>query len=178
MTLKNLKIIDIFIIFILTFLFHFAYDLFPNKLFAILFPVNESIWEHMKLLYTPVIVSGVIDMIISIKKNIKFNNLFISIFLSSLISIITYLIIYLPVDNLIGYNSLLAITLLFLIIILNQYISYKILSSNEVKKINIIAIIFIIIGFIIFGYLTYNPIKNNLFYDTKNEKYGISIYKI
>ncbi len=178
MTLKNLKIIDIFIIFILTFLFHFAYDLFPNKLFTILFPVNESIWEHMKLLYTPVIVSGVIDMIISIKKNIKFNNLFISIFLSSLISIITYLIIYLPVNSLIGYNSLFAITLLFLIIILNQYISYKILSSKGAKKINIIAIIFIIIGFIIFGYLTYNPIKSNLFYDTKNEKYGINIYKI
>lgn len=178
MTLKNLKIIDIFIIFILTFLFHFAYDLFPNKLFAILFPVNESIWEHMKLLYTPVIVSGVIDMIISIRKNIKFNNLFISIFLSSLISIITYLIIYLPINSLIGYNSLFAITLLFLIIILNQYISYKILSSKGTKKINIIAIIFIIIGFIIFGYLTYNPIKSNLFYDTKNEKYGINIYKI
>ena len=30
---------------------HFLYDLWPNPLTAVFAPVNESVWEHLKLLY-------------------------------------------------------------------------------------------------------------------------------
>ena len=36
----------------------------PSTLTAIFFPVNESIWEHMKLLFSAVIMYGIIDYII------------------------------------------------------------------------------------------------------------------
>lgn len=178
MNLKKLKIIDTFIIFALTFLFHFLYEIIPNNFTAIFFPVNESIWEHMKLLYTPIILLGIFDYLISNKYKIKLNNLFTSILISSILSIILYLIIYLPIHNIFGHNMILAIILLFLIICFSQYISYIIITKNNNNKINIISLIFIIIGFIIFGYLTYNPIKNDIFYDTKDEKYGINIYQM
>lgn len=29
---------------------HFLYDVWPNPLTAVLAPVNESVWEHLKLL--------------------------------------------------------------------------------------------------------------------------------
>lgn len=32
---------------------HFLYDIFPVPLVALLAPVNESVWEHLKLLYWP-----------------------------------------------------------------------------------------------------------------------------
>ncbi len=32
---------------------HFLYDLWPNPLTAVFAPVNESVWEHLKLLYWP-----------------------------------------------------------------------------------------------------------------------------
>lgn len=32
---------------------HFIYDLLPNAVFALFSPVNESIWEHLKLIYWP-----------------------------------------------------------------------------------------------------------------------------
>jgi hypothetical protein len=35
---------------------HFVYDLWPNWLTAVFAPVNESIWEHLKLLYWPLLV--------------------------------------------------------------------------------------------------------------------------
>lgn len=35
-------------------LFHFLYSWFPCLLFQILFPINESIWEHLKLCFYPV----------------------------------------------------------------------------------------------------------------------------
>ena len=175
MNLKKLKIIDIIIIFILTFIFHFLYDLIPNNFTAIFFPVNESIWEHMKLLYTPIILTSLFDYFMATKNKIELNNFFTSIFISSISSIILYLVIYMPIHNTFGHNATFAIILLFIIICFSQYISYLVLNY---QKLNIISIVLIIIGFIVFGYLTYKPLKNNLFYDTKNEKYGINIYQI
>ena len=36
-------------------LFHFAYDFFgQNPIAGLFFPINESIWEHLKLLFFPV----------------------------------------------------------------------------------------------------------------------------
>lgn len=35
---------------------HFLYDLFPNPVTAILSPVNESLWEHLKILVWPFLV--------------------------------------------------------------------------------------------------------------------------
>ena len=178
MNLKKVKLLDCILIFILCFLFHFAYEILPNPVFAILFPVNESIWEHMKIIYSSIIFSCIIDYIILSKKCLPINNLFTSAFFSSVLSIITYLIIYLPLYHFLGENMFISITLLFIIIVFSQYISYLIMSKNDNKNINIISIILIIIGYIVFGYLTYNPIENYLFYDIKGQKYGINIYKI
>ena len=32
---------------------HFLWQALPNPLFALISPVNESVWEHLKLLYWP-----------------------------------------------------------------------------------------------------------------------------
>ena len=48
--MKKIKIIGFFIMMCLSFLSHFMYEWCDNFLFSIFFPVNESIWEHMKLL--------------------------------------------------------------------------------------------------------------------------------
>lgn len=39
---------------------HFLYDLFPNPLTALLAPVNESIWEHLKLTFWPFLAAAVV----------------------------------------------------------------------------------------------------------------------
>ena len=36
-------------------LLHFLYQWFPNPVFALVSPVRESIWEHVKLLYYPML---------------------------------------------------------------------------------------------------------------------------
>ena len=47
---------------ILGVLFHFAYDFFGQNWFLGLFlPVSESIWEHLKLLFFPVVLWWVIE---------------------------------------------------------------------------------------------------------------------
>ena len=36
---------------------HFLYDLWPNPLTAVFAPVNESVWEHLKLLFWPFLLA-------------------------------------------------------------------------------------------------------------------------
>ena len=61
------------------------YDIFPNTIFSILFPVNESIWEHMKLLVTPVLIFSIFEYIIYRKKNIPFNNFILFFFVRGMV---------------------------------------------------------------------------------------------
>lgn len=37
---------------------HFLYDALPNPLTALVSPVNESVWEHLKLLFWPMLAAG------------------------------------------------------------------------------------------------------------------------
>lgn len=176
MTIKRSKIIAVFGIFILSFLFHFAYQVFPNTLFSIFFPVNESIWEHMKMLYTSIIFYGIIDYFILVKTDK--NNFLFQLFITAISSIPIYLIIYLPLYYVVGENMIISITLLFIIIIISQIISYYILKYRDLGKLNTISIFLIALVFIIMGYLTYKPIKTDLFFDHKDEKYGINDYQV
>ena len=178
MTLKKVKIIAVIGIFILCFLFHFAYELLPCTLTAIFFPVNESIWEHQKLIFTSVIFYGLIDYLILCKCKIKYNNFFLSLFVSAFTIIPIFLIIYLPLYYRIGPKMPLNIIVMFISIIISQIISYYILKSKEKDRLNLISLILIIICYIVFAYLTYNPIKSKLFFDTEEEKYGINNYNV
>ena len=37
---------------------HFLYDLWPNPLTAVFAPVNESVWEHLKLFFWPTLAAA------------------------------------------------------------------------------------------------------------------------
>lgn len=39
---------------------HFLYELLPNPLTALISPINESVWEHLKLLYFPTLAAAAI----------------------------------------------------------------------------------------------------------------------
>lgn len=41
-------------------LLHFLYDWFPNPVTALISPVKESLWEHLKILYIPLLLSAFI----------------------------------------------------------------------------------------------------------------------
>lgn len=71
-----------------------------------------------------------------------------------------------------------SISLMIIVIIISQIISYFILNSKEVKILNKISFLLIILVYIIFGYLTYNPIENYIFLDKNNNLYGINNYNI
>lgn len=171
--MKKIKIIGIFISFIISVILHFIYGLFPNTIISVIAPVNESIWEHMKLIITSTLFFSIPEYFMYRKKDIPFNNFILSYAISNLLGIILYLLIYIPLNDIFGHKIYIAISLLFLIFILVQIISYYIMNYKKINYSNYIGILLIIIIYFIFGYFTYHPPKINLFYDFHNKKFGI-----
>ena len=176
--MKKIIIINSILTFALCFLTHFLYDLLPNPIFSILFPVNESIWEHMKMIYTTFLLYGLIEYFILKRFDFKPNNYLLSIFLKGVIAIPIYLAIYLPIYYTFGENMIVTFIILFLTILLINIIGIKIQQSDEIMYQKLISIIGIIIVYIIMGLLTYKTPRYDLFFDTNEEKYGINDYLI
>ena len=177
MDLKKVKIVSIFGMFILCFLTHFLYNFFPNTLFSIFFPVNESIWEHMKMMSSSILIWSILEYFLYKKFRVNHNNFILSLFLEVCLSIIIFLIIYLPIYHFTGSIFILNLIVLFISLYFVNIISYYILSLRDLHK-ELLGIVGIILLYIIFGILTYNPPFNYIFFDKMENKYGINIYEL
>ena len=177
MSLKRIKIISVFGMFGLCFLTHFLYNCLPNSLFSIFFPVNESIWEHMKMMTSSILIFSIIEYFLYKKYRVSHNNFALSVFLEVSLSILIFLIIYLPIYHFTGSVFILNIIVLFISLYFVNIISFYILSLRPLHK-EVLSIIGIILVYILFGILTYYPPRNYLFFDKLEKKYGINIYEL
>ncbi len=172
MTIKKIKIFTVFFLFFLSFIWHFMYKLLPNNIFAIFFPVNESIWEHMKIIYYCLLASSILEYFLYKRYKLQVNNFYISMMIKSLLGVIVYLIIFVPIYKLVGESMIISISLMLIVYILMEFISFKILNSEE-YNIKVLPVIILILGGILFTLLTFFPLHNFLFFDYVNFGYGI-----
>ena len=173
MNLKIIKILSVFGIFLLSFITHYGYDISPNVVTSFLFPVNESIFEHMKMIYTAYIIWSIIEYFL-LKRNNSTNNFKPSLFISLLFNIVFFLILFLPVYYRLGHSLPITLIIYFISILVSQIVSYIILKSN--KKLNFLdknSSLFLLILLMILIYLTYYPPKNDLFIDKEQNKIGL-----
>ena len=173
--MKKIKILIVFILFGLSFLIHFSYEWIPSFITSVFSPVNESIWEHMKIIFTSTIISAIIEYFIYRNRHIEFNNLIISVPIISTIGILLYLSLYYLITMFVQQNMFINLSLLFIVYSFMQLVSYFLLNSEEIKYEKIIGVSVVIVLTIIFAYLTYNPVISNLFLDQENHFYGIKI---
>ena len=173
MKLRNLKLLGVIMAFLLCFLLHFLYDLAPCFITSVIAPVNESIAEHMKILFGGILFSGVIQKIIVKVKHLPYKNVCISNVVASLLSIPIFLVIYMPIYNAIGENLLLTIFLMLLVIIISQIITIFIINIKTDLHMENLAILFVIIIYMVFAVLTYDPPEQSIFMDPITLSYGI-----
>ena len=137
---------------------HFLYEwLNFNKFIGFLFLKKESVWEHMKLGITPIIIWTIIEFF-----TFKFNNLFFAKFSCIITFAITLMILYY------SYKKILKKNILFLDI-LTFYISLAITYLIGINNINysyswyiyIPTIVFIIS--LIYAYLNFSKKPPNSF---------------
>ena len=169
--LRKWKIISPIILFIISFPIHFLYTLFPNIITSFFAPVNESTFEHMKMIYTSYLIFSIIEYFYLKKKNIKVNNITINPFISGLFNIFIFLLIY-QLRFILNETMTLTFIMLFISYIITSFISFKILSCRKLVN-KYLGIILTLVIYIPFIYYTYNPLHTNFFYDTKNEIYGL-----
>lgn len=162
-TLKKWKIISIFGIFVLSSLFHFIYDWFPCFLTSLLFPINESIWEHNKIIIGAFFIFSLLEKLYYKKEKDCLFNGFISaiccVFINTLIFSPIYFFILKTKDNII-----ITFIVYFISISISEYISYQLLKKDSNKKERLALILWLSI-FLLNVILTYHPLNLPIFKD-------------
>ena len=155
------EVISTIIIMISGVLLHFAYEWSgDNKFIGLITPVNESIWEHLKLLFFPMVCSLIIGYFY-VGKN--YNNYVCAKTLGIIVSMIFIVIFYYTYSGVIGKNiDFINISSFFVAVLLGQYISYRNIFSLEFcnrKKV----IIYLGVMTVLFVLFSFNPPDIGLF---------------
>lgn len=169
--LYMMKYIVIIFCILLGILLHFLYKFSKyNKTVAIFSATNESIWEHLKLSFFPIVMIGIIEYVI-LQGNV--NNFWTSKLVASVVAILFTIISFYTYSGIIGKDYFVIDILIFIIsIILAENISYKIMKFPN-YNFEVYSIIILIATAIIFGIFTFYPPKIPLFQDPISKKYGI-----
>lgn len=164
-------VLEFLVIAILGTFFHFIYDLSGNsKIIAAIAPVNESVWEHLKLAVFPTIFVLLIE-----KKFIDIEN-FWSVMLTRIaIPIIFIPLVFYSYTSIVG-EPILAIDIasFYISIIIGALVEKRIFKDKKIndrtENVSKIFILFIISIFVIFTFLT--P-ECEIFRDIEKNSYGI-----
>lgn len=169
---KTLSIVSFFIISILGTLFHFAYEfLGENLVLGAIFAVNESVWEHLKILVIPMFICTIYEYIILKEKS---DNIFFALVLKVIISMLFVIGVFYTYTSILGNNiPLVDITTFFIAVLIGQIIWYNAINHNISKKLNNISLIILIIILLSFIIFTYSPLKFDIFRDNTDKTYGI-----
>lgn len=152
---------------------HFAYDWSGhNRFVGILSPVNESTWEHLKLLFTPMLLYSIVEYLVIGK---KYSNFIPAKLFGMLFGMFVIVDVFYTYTGIIGNHFLLADILTFLLGVAAAYIhGWKIIQSADMGTqchcADIVLILVLAAGFATF---TFSPPHIGLFLDPVSRQYGI-----
>jgi hypothetical protein len=162
----------IFIILLGSFL-HFLFELTGNWApIGAIAAVNESVWEHLKLGYFPLIIFALIEYKF-IKKNFK--QFIVAIASSAIVIPLIIVVFFYSYTTILGEDSLFLDILSFIIAIFaGQYVAYRVLLIEQVRSGYAVLALVIVIAFgISFVLFTYFPPELPIFQDPVTSGYGI-----
>lgn len=169
---KNIWINTI-LIFLISFPIHFLYGLLPCFFSSIFAPVNESIFEHIKMIFTSILLIRILIYFIQKKQKEIANNYILKSYLGALFNIILFLIFYLPIYYLFGENLIVTLILYFISILITEKVMDCFFNKKLKANYNLLGLFLIVLTYFLFTFLSYNPIQIDFFYDPMNHNYGI-----
>ena len=174
MNIKKYCITGVFFTVLLGTLLHFTYDLSGNSDFVAIFSaVNESTWEHLKLIFFPMTIFMLIEFFIYGKNH---TNFFASKFIGIISGMAFITVVFYTYNGIIGTSGGIFNILLFIAGVIFAYIVYykilteKYLTSSILNKISVFALATL---FIMFWVFTFYPPLINIFKDPVTGGYGI-----
>jgi hypothetical protein len=168
---RKVVVIVTIIIIILGVLLHYVYAWSnENKLVGYVAPVNESVWEHLKLLVFPLLIVVSIEVYYLQKSGRQVNNKWLALFFATIVGMVLIIAIFYTYTGAItGGESLpvidiatFVVVVIIAVLIVHAMFGKKQACSN-VQSLSMIGII-LVIGLIFI--CTYNPPELPLFEET------------
>lgn len=164
--IRNWQIVAVLFTLVLGTLLHFTYEWSGNNQIVGTFSaINESTWEHLKLLFFPMLIFAIFEGINIYKET---NNYIEAKTIGIIFGMLFITVFFFTYTGIIGTNfAVLDIGSFFVGVILSEVIAYKIMqmksfSTNKTKTISIILISILVLCFIFF---TFNTPNINYFRD-------------
>jgi len=172
MKIKSWQFITVIICITLGILLHFTYEWSrENMLVGLFSAVNESTWEHLKLIFYPMVLVGIIGYFIIGKRT---NNYWLTQSTGIITAMLFTIVFFYTYKGVIGTNiDWVNIATFVVAIILGQYVTYTLLISPKLYNGELISIVFLIILFLSFILYTFNPPEIGLFKDPVSGIFGV-----
>lgn len=153
LSLKKIEIISFIIACILGVLFHFIYEWSnENPIASIFFPVNESTWEHLKLIFFPILLLSIVEYFLF---GIRYDNFIFIKFLSAVIGMVITVVLFYTYTGVYGKNNDVINILIYFISMIAAYIfSYRSLRAKRLYgipgKVGYYGFIILFLLFVVF----------------------------
>ena len=158
------NVIAFFIISIIGTLSHFVYEWTGKPyLIGLFFPVNESTWEHLKLLFFPSLIYFAV-VYFTLKEKPK--NYISATAISIIAGMLSIVVMFYTYQGVLGKNiDFLNILIYFLGVIMTVYIMQRILKTQSYSSgtANVISLFFLLLTAILFVSFSFNPPSLGIF---------------
>jgi len=158
-------------------LLHFTFDLSGSwKPLGIISAVNESVWEHLKLVFWPAVFWMVIEYYFVYRNNKdNYPNFLLAKAIGAYLMPVVIVIIFYSYTIFTG-ESILAVDLSSFVIavIIGQFVSYRLLRDLKSSRVyNWLGLAMLVVAIILFAMFTFFPPEVGLFRDPPTGGYGI-----
>ena len=162
--LKNAALFGILFSFLLGSMLHFVYDLTACNVFIGYFvPVNESVWEHLKLCFFSWLIYGIACYPTLYAKA---SNFWFGIWSGSLLGNTFIVIFFYTYTGILGHSILfLDILSYFLACVITACFFYKVISMESMYKADSLGILLLLCTILTFTSFTYSPPASPIFTD-------------
>lgn len=178
---KGLERINFLVVSILGTVMHFIYNWSKqNKIVGIIAPVNESSFEHLKLLFFPWLLFLIVELFICLKSEIKikcFEYVVPAKTVGVFAGMLAIIISFYTYSGVLGYSiDPINILTFFIGAAVQYFVTVGIYQKGKLsnKTDLIVSIIIIVFAIILFAVFTFNPPKIALFLDPVTKTYGIN----
>ena len=158
------EIISTIFVMVLGTLLHFTYKWSGNNVIVGIFsPINESIWEHLKLMFFPMLITIIIGYLY---KGKDVDNYLSSKVIGTVVMISFTIVFYYTYSGILGTNYTgVDVSIFFIAVALGQYVSYKLMKTKFHGN-NITATIILLVLLLCFVIFTFFPPNIALFKDS------------
>lgn len=141
---------------------HFVYEWSGNqRIVGLFFPINESTWEHLKLIFFPIMLVAIPEYFLSSEKDSAF---FCIKLKSALLGMLATIVLFYTYQGVLGKNvDWINITIYFVAMIIAYRYSYKKLEEGNEKSYPNLCIFLILILTLMFMIFSVFPPEIGLF---------------